>query len=32
MWLTAATAVRRSDIASVEVHTTSGKRVLELTA
>jgi hypothetical protein len=32
MRLTAATSVRRDEIASVEVRTTSGRRVLELTA
>lgn len=32
MRLAAATSVRRADIASVEVRTTSGRRVLELTA
>jgi hypothetical protein len=32
MRLTAATALRRSQIASVEVRTTSGRRVLQLTA
>ena len=32
MRLSAATSVPRADIASVEVRTTSGRRVLELTA